>query len=135
MVAFETLLGSFPILVDMIIEEEKFFTLVADPFSFPYVMQIVASRCAGKDPEYDWSKFDAIEISIIHAFHFDPDNEASYNVVSDNCTEFTVNELAEDYHSDDCNPKIEKIIRFISKLPIGRTKSQFLARVTVLSEE
>lgn len=83
---------------------------------------------------YDWSKYDEIDVSIVRSKNLNVDDENSYVVISDNCTTFTVAELAEDCVSDDCNPKVEAIMKFIKTLPVGKVPGKFYVRVTVFAE-
>lgn len=118
-----------------IIEEEKFFSLDGGIESFPMSMYIIARRCAGEDSEYDWSKFNSVEIDIVRSKNLDPDDEVSYTVVSSKCTEFTVQELADDLNSDSRNLKVERLMDYLKKFSPSRVASEFFIRVTVISEE
>ena len=116
--------------------ETKYFELMeAEAFQAYGIMSMVAGRCAGEDVDPDtnesWEKYENVDISIIRSSKPMPAAKESHNQVSDNLWEFTVEELAQDYSSDDTNPYVEQIGHAVAKLPIGRVSSHFFIKVTV----
>ena len=116
--------------------DTKYFELL-EPGSFQayHIMSMVAGRCAGaqEDPDTNesWAKYENVDISIIRSSKPMPAAKENHNQVSDNLWEFTVEELAEDYSSDDTNPYVEQIGHAVAKLPIGRVSSHFFIKVVV----
>ena len=116
--------------------EIKYFELVeADSFQAYGIMSMIVGRCAGdqKDPDTNesWAKYENVDISIIRSSEPMPVAKDNHNQVSDNLWEFTVEELAKDYSSDDTNPYVEQIGHAVAKLPIGKVSSHFFIKVTL----
>lgn len=112
----------------------KFFDLTqGDFFNGIMIMRIISARCAGheKDPDTneDWTCYKNIDISVIRSRYTMPDAIRNHNVVNNLIYEFTVEELAEDYISDECNPDVENMCHHITRLPIGRNSSHFFIKV------
>lgn len=112
-------------------DKEVFFDLTADIVSFPFIMSIVSSRCAGNDPEYPWNEYNTVEVSIVRSAKHMPEAKNNYIVISDNKKVFTVAELKDDYNSEDCNPKVEEVMAFIKKLPMRNSPSHFYVRIRI----
>lgn len=119
-------------------DNTRFFELLsADHLQTSWIMTIIVGRCAGvnMDPDSDesWENFKDIDISIVRSSKPMPEAMEIHNQVSDNLWEFTVEELAEDYTSDDTNPYVEQICHAVAKLPIGRVSSHFFVKVVLSS--
>ncbi len=116
--------------------ETKYFELLqADSVQAYMIMQMVSSRCAGqeKDPEsgQDWSSYENVDISIVRSSKPMPEAMDKHNVVSNLVFEFTVQELADDYTSEECNPYVEQIGAAVKRLPIGHSPSHFFLKVVL----
>lgn len=114
--------------------ETKYFELSeANPVNAYMIMQMVAARCAGKDIDpdsnQDWTSFEYCDVSIIRSSKGMPEAMDNHNIVSNLTFEFTVKELAEDFTSEDTNPKVEQLGHSVAKLPIRRVPSHFFLKV------
>jgi hypothetical protein len=114
--------------------ETKYFKLTeANPINVYMIMQIVAARCAGKDKDpdsnHDYTSYEYCDISIIRSSKAMPEAMKNHNVVSNLTFEFSVQELAEDFTSENTNPKVEHLGHSVAKLPIRRAPSHFFLKV------